>query len=1159
MSTTSVFLPPDKTRLVTICAHVDHGKTTLADSLIESNGIISERLAGTLRYLDSTEEEQRRGITMRASAIGLRHRYTPPSAAARKQKQGGPSSSFPIIIHLLDSPGHTDFSTEVSSSLQSCDGCLLVVDAVEGMCARTHQVVREAHSHQLVPILVINKVDRLCTSLCLTPTEAYLRLRSLIESVNAVCAAMLVSTRAKRKEDERVLDRNIRLSSEGESKNSWGDTHGDDEIEEARWTFEAQRGNIIFVSALFGWGFTVPSLSRSLFRNKILPMKPVVLKQYLFGDFYFKKQPSKIDNDVDSIKGKMMKLKVTVENQNQQPLFAEYGLQPLWEIYEGVAVAASACGLGSNLFADGRIPATMAAVNNKSKSSGKVEIKATTPGMDMVLHAMQVGNTTSESATNSADVTSQESLQQVMTRTGSSTSEEAILRSLLRRYRPLSDIVLNTVYEICPSPVQASEYVRPRALALVDPSENVEEKNDDEGKELVDYFNKIDYVEEFRRVKESVRSCDVSTEAPNIAYVCKFMAADRSQIRDPGRIDDNDDDTSSTVILGLARVLSGRLKTSNTYHVMGPRHKFNDPNTIRSRPIRLFLLMGSSFILVPEVPAGHLCAIQNLEDVQYKTVTIIDCPYGMPLLGFADRELRPLVKVNVESIDPADTYNLEMGLLKLSLADGAVEVTATAKGERILACLGELHLEQSIIDLQKVYCDKKGIELRISEPIVEFGETTAWFDDNELDFKGFLSASSKQVSPLRQLTIPPYNDEEGIEFSQRGRARIIVSGRVGAVGLRVVPLDRMIYESLKGEKVSEGCSDEIDKLGRALGFPRDQNTESVLKALIDTVISIDDSGNAIVASSALENGRTIAGVISESDQVYVPNKLRSGDGFQNDDEDNNGFKRDVCGALAYETVQREIHDNGFLSNDVETRKLTTVDTAALEIWRTQMKGSLIAGFQMAMRAGPICEEPVRSVLVILEGLEVALKEDKESESEFKTASSLSGGMMAAALRIGIRSALLSRPARLVESHLKLTLNSSFAGLGSLYSVLSKRRGKVLEDSMVDGTDLFLISANLPHAESFGLAPELFRLSSGEVTAPELIFSHWEILDKDPFWIPTSLEERENFGEIQSSGDVSTGMDNTALHYIRKVRERKGLLVDSSRTVFAAEKQRTIKR
>lgn len=61
MSASSIFLPPSQTRLVTIAAHVDHGKTTLADNLIEHNGIISERLAGTLRYLDSDPEEQRRG------------------------------------------------------------------------------------------------------------------------------------------------------------------------------------------------------------------------------------------------------------------------------------------------------------------------------------------------------------------------------------------------------------------------------------------------------------------------------------------------------------------------------------------------------------------------------------------------------------------------------------------------------------------------------------------------------------------------------------------------------------------------------------------------------------------------------------------------------------------------------------------------------------------------------------------------------------------------------------------------------------------------------------------------------------------------------------------------------------------------------------------
>lgn len=102
----NVFLPPSQTRLVTIAAHVDHGKTSLADNLIEYNGIISERLAGTMRYLDSDPEEQRRGITMKSSAIGLKHTYI--------TKQ----SSSDMVIHLVDSPGHTDFCAEVSVSVQ---------------------------------------------------------------------------------------------------------------------------------------------------------------------------------------------------------------------------------------------------------------------------------------------------------------------------------------------------------------------------------------------------------------------------------------------------------------------------------------------------------------------------------------------------------------------------------------------------------------------------------------------------------------------------------------------------------------------------------------------------------------------------------------------------------------------------------------------------------------------------------------------------------------------------------------------------------------------------------------------------------------------------------------------------------------------------------
>ncbi len=89
--------PPSSLRNLCILAHVDHGKTTLADSLVASNGLISSRMAGKLRYLDSRPDEQERGITMKSSAVTLKH--------------------GDCLVNLIDSPGHVDFSSEVRTSL----------------------------------------------------------------------------------------------------------------------------------------------------------------------------------------------------------------------------------------------------------------------------------------------------------------------------------------------------------------------------------------------------------------------------------------------------------------------------------------------------------------------------------------------------------------------------------------------------------------------------------------------------------------------------------------------------------------------------------------------------------------------------------------------------------------------------------------------------------------------------------------------------------------------------------------------------------------------------------------------------------------------------------------------------------------------------------
>jgi translation elongation factor EF-G len=122
-------------------------------------------------------------------------------------------------------------------------------------------------------------------------------------------------------------------------------------------------------------------------------------------------------------------------------------------------------------------------------------------------------------------------------------------------------------------------------------------------------------------------------------------------------------------------------------------------------------------------------------------------------------------------------------------------------------------------------------------------------------------------------------------------------------------------------------------------------------------------------------------------------------------EDMEELAKSYSGLEGYTAVREQIRKNGFLVNESlpETRP---ADVGALEIWNNQMRGSAVAGFQMALRAGPICEEPVRGVLVVLEGVEVAVKQTSGSENEFKCTKPLSGGMVVAALRSGIRCALL---------------------------------------------------------------------------------------------------------------------------------------------------------
>jgi len=250
---------PKSIRNMSVIAHVDHGKSTLTDSLVAACGIIAMASAGDTRLTDTRADEAERGITIKSTGISLYNEVGPEDIPDERLPKDTEGREF--LINLIDSPGHVDFSAEVTAALRITDGALVVVDCIEGVSVQTETVLRQALGERIKPVVTINKLDRGFLELQLDWESMYSGFTKHVENVNVIIATY---------RDEAMGDLQV----------------------------YPEKGTVSFSAGLHGWAFTLPMFARMY--AKKFGISEEKMTERLWGDNYFNPAEKKWTKTGDS-------------------------------------------------------------------------------------------------------------------------------------------------------------------------------------------------------------------------------------------------------------------------------------------------------------------------------------------------------------------------------------------------------------------------------------------------------------------------------------------------------------------------------------------------------------------------------------------------------------------------------------------------------------------------------------------------------------------------------------------------------------------------------------------------------------------------------------------------------------------------------------------